>query len=103
MTDITHSLEIVLTTAKKGLAKSRESTDYLESTGEYNDEETLQQRQYLQDIQTCIDHVTECTDMLTRLGKFYRYLEPKRRMQLLGPHQHPDTYIPFPDQHTHPD
>mgnify|MGYP003632683024 CR=1 FL=1 len=85
MTDITHSLEVVIASAKKGLAKSKESAEYL------------------QDVRTCIEHVMECKDMLTHLGDLYNFVEPKKRLQLLGPHQHPDTYVPFPHDNVHPD
>jgi|TARA_R110000851_G_scaffold152538_1_gene294251 hypothetical protein len=85
MTDITRSLEVVITSAQKELAKSKESTEHL------------------QDVQTCIEHVMKCRDMLTHLGKLYNFIEPKKRLQLLGPHQHPDTYVPFPHDNVHPD
>jgi hypothetical protein len=85
MTDITHSLEVVIASAKRELAESKES------------------REYLQDARACIEHVIQCKDMLTHVGKLYNFLEPKKRLQLLGPHQHPDTYVPFPQEHVHPD
>jgi|TARA_R100000781_G_scaffold109932_1_gene75093 hypothetical protein len=85
MTDITRSLEVVIASAKRGLAESKES-------GECP-----------QDARVCIEHVIQCKDMLTHLGKLYNFLEPKKRLQLLGPHQHPDTYVPFPQDHIHPD